>query len=302
MKRTLPPLNGLRAFEAAARHMSFTDAAEELSVTQAAISHQVRGLEQRLGLKLFVRRNRSLLLSEAGQAYLPSVRSAFDQLNEATEKLLQKDRGGHLTVTTTTSFAVKWLVPRLGGFQRANPEIDVRVSTGTALVEFSREDVDIGIRYGRGQWPNLVAERLVAEDVMPVCAPSLMKGPNGLKKPADLKRFTLLHSVSFPDDWQVWLTAAGVKGIDASRGISFDFALAAYQAAMDGLGVALGRNPLVEPDLKAGRLVVPFDFKRSSDFAYYLVYPPEAIRRRKIKAFRDWVMSLSEVAALTEGA
>jgi LysR family glycine cleavage system transcriptional activator len=295
MKRSLPPLNGLRAFEAAARHMSFTDAAEELSVTQAAISHQVRGLEQRLGLKLFVRRNRSLLLSEAGQAYLPAVRSAFDQLNEATEKLLQKDRGGHLTVTTTSSFAVKWLVPRLGGFQRANPEIDVRVSTGTSLVDFSREDVDIGIRYGRGQWPNLTAERLVAEDVMPVCAPSLVKGPNGLRKPADLKRFTLLHIGNFPDDWQVWLTAADVKGVDATRGVSFDFALAAYQAAMDGLGVALGRNPLVEPDLKAGRLVVPFEFKRSSEFAYYLVYPPEAIRRRKIKAFRDWVVSLSEV-------
>ncbi len=296
MKRTLPPLNGLRAFEAAARHMSFTDAAEELSVTQAAISHQVRGLEQRLGLKLFVRRNRSLLLSEAGQAYLPSVRAAFDQLNEATEKLLQKDKGGNLTVTTTSSFAVKWLVPRLGGFQRSHPEIDVRVSTGTSLVDFSREDVDIGIRYGRGQWPNLMAERLVSEDVMPVCAPSLVKGPNGLGKPADLKRFTLLHIGSFPDDWQVWLTAAGVKGVDASRGVSFDFALAAYQAAMDGLGVALGRNPLVEPDLKAGRLVIPFEFKRSSDFAYYLVYPPEAIRRRKIKAFRDWIVSLSDVA------
>lgn len=296
MKRSLPPLNGLRAFEAAARHMSFTDAAEELSVTQAAISHQVRGLEQRLGLKLFVRRNRSLLLSEAGQAYLPSVRAAFDQLNEATEKLLQKDKGGNLTVTTTSSFAVKWLVPRLGGFQRSHPEIDVRISTGTSLVDFSREDVDIGIRYGRGQWSNLLAERLVSEDVMPVCAPSLLKGPNGLKKPADLRRFNLLHIGSFPDDWQVWLTAAGVKGVDASRGVSFDFALAAYQAAMDGLGVALGRNPLVEPDLKAGRLVVPFEFKRSSDFAYYLVYPPEAIRRRKIKAFRDWIVSLSEVA------
>ncbi|MFN4015890.1 MAG: transcriptional regulator GcvA [Reyranella sp.] len=296
MKRTLPPLNGLRAFEAAARHMSFTDAAEELNVTQAAISHQVRGLELRLGLKLFVRRNRSLLLSEAGQAYLPSVRAAFDQLNEATEKLLQKDKGGHLTVTTTASFAMKWLVPRLGGFQRANTEIDVRISTGTGLVDFSREDVDIGIRYGRGQWPNLMAERLVAEDVMPVCAPALLKGPNGLKKPTDLKRFTLLHIGNFPDDWQVWLTAAGVKGVDASRGVSFDFALAAYQAAMDGLGVALGRNPLVEPDLKAGRLVVPFEFKRSSDFAYYLVYPPEAIRRRKIMAFRDWIVSLSDVA------
>ena len=296
MKRSLPPLNGLRAFEAAARHMSFTDAAEELSVTQAAISHQVRGLEQRLGLKLFVRRNRSLLLSEAGQAYLPSVRAAFDQLNEATEKLLQKDKGGNLTVTTTSSFAVKWLVPRLGGFQRSHPEIDVRVSTGTSLVDFSREDVDIGIRYGRGQWPNLLAERLVSEDVMPVCAPSLLKGPNGLKKPVDLRRFNLLHIASFPDDWQVWLTAAGVKGVDSSRGVSFDFALAAYQAAMDGLGVAVGRNPLVEPDLKAGRLVVPFEFKRSSDFAYYLVYPPEAIRRRKIKAFRDWIVSLSDVA------
>ena len=294
MERTLPPLNGLRAFEAAARHMSFTDAAEELSVTQAAISHQVRGLELRLGLKLFVRRNRSLLLSESGQAYLPSVRAAFDQLNEATEKLLQKDRGGSLTVTTTSSFAVKWLVPRLAGFQRSHPEIDVRVSTGTSLVDFSREDVDIGIRYGRGQWGSLTAERLVTEDVMPVCAPSLVKGPNGLRKAADLKRFTLLHIGSFADDWQVWLTAAGIKGIDWTRGVSFDFPLAAYQAAMDGLGVALGRQPLVDPDLKAGRLVVPFEFKRSSDYAYYLVYPAEAIRRRKIKAFRDWVVSLVE--------
>jgi len=297
MKRSLPPLNGLRAFEAAARHMSFTDAAEELSVTQAAISHQVRGLEQRLGLKLFVRRNRSLLLSEAGQAYLPSVRSAFDQLNEATEKLLQKDRGGHLTVTTTASFATKWLVPRLAGFQRSNPEIDVRVSTNTGLVDFSREDVDIGIRYGRGQWPGLVAERLVGEDVMPVCAPTLVKGPNALKKPVDLRRFTLLHTGTFPDDWQVWLTAAGVKGIDATRGVTFDFPLAAYQAAMDGLGIALGRNPLVAPDLKAGRLVMPFDLKLSTEFAYYMVYPPEAIRRRKIKAFRDWLMPLAEVSA-----
>jgi len=297
MKRNLPPLNGLRAFEAAARHMSFTDAAEELSVTQAAISHQVRGLEQRLGLKLFVRRNRSLLLSEAGQAYLAPVRAAFDQLNEATEKLLQKDRGGHLTVTTTASFATKWLVPKLAGFQRANPEIDVRLSTNTGLVDFSREDVDIGIRYGRGQWPGLVAERIVSEDVMPVCAPALVKGPNALKRPVDLRRFTLLHIGTFPDDWQVWLTAAGVKGIDATRGVTFDFPLAAYQAAMDGLGIALGRHPLVAPDLKAGRLVMPFDFKMSTEFAYYLVYPPEAIRRRKIKAFRDWLMPLAEVSA-----
>jgi LysR family glycine cleavage system transcriptional activator len=244
---------------------------------------------------LFVRRNRSLLLSEAGQAYLPSVRAAFDQLNEATEKLLQKDRGGHLTVTTTASFATKWLVPRLGGFQRANPEVDVRISTGTGLIDFSREDVDIGIRYGRGQWTNLVAERLVGEDIMPVCAPSLAKGPNALKKPADLKRFTLLHIAPFPDDWQVWLTAAGVRGVEATRGVTFDNSIVAYQAAIDGLGVALGRDPLVAPDLKAGRLVAPFDFKMPSDLAYYVVYPAEAIRRRKIKAFRDWLMTLAEL-------
>src|ERR1700741_2727516 len=295
MKRTLPPLNGLRAFEAAARHMSFTDAADELSVTQAAISHQVRGLEQRLGLKLFVRRNRSLLLSEAGQAYLPAVRAAFDQLNEATEKLLQRDRGGHLTVTTTAAFATKWLGPRPGGLQRSNPEIDVRVSTGIGLIDFSREDVDIGIRYGRGHWPNLVAERLGGEGIMPVSAPSLVKASNPQKKPADLKRFTLLHIGAFPDDWQVWLTAAGIKGIDASRGVTFDNSIVAYQAAIDGLGVALGRDPLVAPDLKAGRLVTPFDFKMPSELAYYVVYPAEAIRRRKIKAFRDWLMTLAEI-------
>ena len=130
---------------------------------------------------------------------------------------------------------------------------------------------------------------------MPVCAPALLKGPNALKKPADIKRVTLLHIGSFPDDWQVWLTAAGVKGVDASRGVSFDFPLAAYQAAMDGLGVALGRQALVAPDVKAGRLVVPFDFKMAKgDFAYYLVYPPEAIRRRKIKAFRDWIVTMAE--------
>ena len=134
---------------------------------------------------------------------------------------------------------------------------------------------------------------------MPVCAPSLVKGANALRKPADLKRVTLLHIGSFPDDWQVWLTAAGIKGIDATRGVTFDNALVAYQAAMDGLGVALGRNPLVAPDLKAGRLVTPFDFKRPSDYAYYVVYPAEAIRRRKIKAFRDWLMTLAETAPVT---
>jgi LysR family glycine cleavage system transcriptional activator len=289
MRRSLPPLNALRAFEAAARHLSFTDAADELAVTQAAISHQIRGLEDRMGLKLFVRRNREILLSEAGQAYLPGVRQAFDLLHDATERLLKTDASGPLTVTTTASFATKWLVPRLGSFQQQHPDIDVRISTNTTLVDFSRDDVDMGIRYGRGQWPGVAAERLVAEDIFPVCSPSLLKGPKALRRPTDLKGHTLLHVSTWRDDWQIWLTAAGVKSVDPTRGLKFDFALAALQGAIDGLGVALGRGPLVEADMKAGRLVAPFDVKLSSDSAYYVVAPAERMRRPKIKAFVTWL-------------
>ena len=290
MRRALPSLNGLRAFEAAARHLSFTEAANELNVTQAAISHQIRGLEYRLGLKLFIRRNRALLLSEAGQAYLPGIRQAFDLLHEATERLLQKDASGPLTVTTTASFATKWLVPRLAGFQQKHPEIDVRISTSTHLVDFGRDDIDVGIRYGRGHWGGLHAEFLVAEDVFPVCAPSLLKGPKALRKPTDLKNHTLLHVSTFRDDWQVWLTAANVKGVDPSRGVLFDLALASIQAAIDGVGVALGHRPLVAADLKAGRLVAPFDVALPSDSAYYVVAPAERLRRPKIKAFVHWLL------------
>ncbi|QQS10534.1 MAG: transcriptional regulator GcvA [Rhodospirillales bacterium] len=289
MRRSLPSLNGLRAFEAAARHLSFTSAAEELAVTQAAVSHQIRGLESRLGLKLFVRRNREILLSEAGQSYLPGIRQAFDLLHDATEKLLKKDASRPLTVTTTASFATKWLVPRLGAFQQEHPDIDVRISTNTSLVDFSRDDIDLGIRYGHGHWAGLHAERLVAEDIFPVCSPALLKGPNAIRKPSDLKSRTLLHVQQFRDDWQVWLTAAGVKGVDPSRGLRFDLALAAIQAATDGLGVLIGHRPLVENDIKAGRLVAPFDVKLPSDSAYYVVAPAERLRRPKIKAFVGWL-------------
>jgi LysR family glycine cleavage system transcriptional activator len=297
MKRSLPPLNGLRAFEAAARHLSFTEAARELGVTQAAISHQVRGLEERLGLKLFVRRNRALLLSDQGQAYLPGVRQAFDSLHEATERLLQRDARGPLIVTTTASFATKWLVPRLAAFHRAHPDIEVRITTSTSLVDFSRDDVDIGIRYGRGRWAGLHADRLLAENIYPVCSPALLNGPHPLRKPVDLKHHTLIHVLPLNDDWQIWLTGAGVKGVDHQRGIEFDLGLAAIQAAMDGLGVMLGHDPLVEADIRAGRLVVPFDVSIPSTFAYYVVMPQESLRRRKIKAFRDWLMAVAAPAS-----
>ena len=291
MKRRLPSLNGLRAFEAAARHQSFTRAADELSVTQTAISHQIKRLEEQLGQRLFIRRNRRLLLTEAAQELLPAVRTAFDGLHAAVEQLSRSDRSGNLTVSTVISFTTKWLVPRLAGFQAAYPEIDVRITASSDLVDFNRDDVDMAIRYGHGDWPGLRIDRLISEDVFPVCSPSLMQGPVPLRRPADLVHHTLLHVTSYQEDWQVWLTAAGIDGVDYRRGLSFDLAFPALQAAIDGVGVALGRSTMVEADIAAGRLVVPFDVALPLQAAYYVVSPEETADRPKIKAFRDWLLS-----------
>ncbi len=291
MKRWLPPLNSLRTFEAAARHRSFTRAAEELNVTQTAVSHQIRTLEERLGLKLFDRRGRTLRLTEAAKGYLPSVRSAFDQLHDATERLIGPDREATLTVSTLTTFAAKWLVPRLGGFQDLHPEISVRIATSMAPVEFDRDDVDVAIRYGRGDWPGLRVDRLIREDIFPVCSPKLLDGPHPLGRPDDLASHTLLHVVGFREDWQVWLTAANVDGIDPSSGLKFDIAMAALQAAIDGVGVALGRTALVEGDLATGRLVAPFDISLPIEAAYYVVAPERTADRPSIKAFREWLIT-----------
>ena len=291
MKRRLPSLNGLRAFEAAARHQSFTRAADELSVTQTAISHQIKRLEEQLGQRLFIRRNRRLLLTEAAQELLPAVRTAFDGLNAAVEQLSRSDRSGSLTVSTVISFTTKWLVPRLAGFQAAYPEIDVRITASADLVDFNRDDVDMAIRYGHGDWPGLRVDRLISEDVFPVCSPALMQGPQPLQRPADLAHHTLLHVTSYQEDWQVWLTAAGVDSVDYRHGLSFDLAFPALQAAIDGVGVALGRSTMVEADIAAGRLVVPFDVTLPLQAAYYVVSPEETADRPKIKAFRDWLLS-----------
>ena len=291
MKRWLPSLNGLRAFEAAARHQSFTRAAEELNVTQTAISHQIRTLEERLGLKLFDRRGRALRLTEAAEGYLPSVRSAFDQLHDATERLIGLDTETTLTVSTLTTFAAKWLVPRLGGFQDLHPEISVRITRSLLTADFDRDDVDVAIRYGRGDWPGLRADHLIREDIFPVCSPELLEGPHPLARPDDLASHTLLHVSVFREDWRVWLTAANVDGVDPSSGLRFDLAVTALQAAIDGLGVALGRTALVERDLATGRLVAPFDISLPIEAAYYVVTPEATADRPKIKAFREWLIT-----------
>jgi len=291
----LPSLNGLRAFEAAARHLSFTRAALELHVTQAAVSHQIVRLEQQLGLRLFVRRNRTLALTNEAQAYLPAVQEAFAGLRRATLRLNQGKGSGILTVTCMTSFAAAWLVPRLGTFQERHPEIEVRLTTSFTKVDFRREDVDMGIRLGEGVWDGLRADWLMGEEIFPVCAPSLLAGAEPLRGPADLARHTLLHIAQWPRGWADWLAAAGAPGLEAARNQRFDLHLTAFQMAMQGGGVALGVSPLVDADMAAGRLVMPFGPRLPVNYAYYAVVPEENADQPKIRAFRDWL--LEEAAA-----
>jgi LysR family transcriptional regulator, glycine cleavage system transcriptional activator len=298
----LPSLNGLRAFEAAARHLSFTRAAAELNVTQTAVSHQIRRLEEQLGKRLFVRGSRALRLTRDAQDYLPAVRTAFDDLRRATARLQRPDREGLLTVSTTASLAAKWLVTRVARFQDAHPGIEVRITTSTHLVDFQREEVDMAVRYGLGNWPGLRTQWLMAEDIFPVCSPALMTSANPLRRPEDLAHHTLLHTTVAREDWQLWLTAAGLPiSLALRRGLSFDQSFMALQAAMDGLGVALGRTRLVDADIASGRLVVPFDVVLPADAGYYIVAPEETADAPKIVLFRDWltrsVTAGSEAAA-----
>lgn len=292
MTARLPSLNGLRAFEAAARHLSFTNAAQELNVTQTAISHQIRRLEEELGLRLFVRQNRSLALTPKAAEYLPGIRAAFQDLRFATDRLLHKDDDKVLTISLMTSLASKWLLPRLSAFQEQHPEIDVRITTSSELVDFRRGDVDAAIRYGRGQWAGLRADWLMADQMFPVCSPALLKGPNALKAPEDIARFTLLHTSGYADDWRVWLTAAGLPaGIAKQPGLTFDLSFMTVQAAVDGIGIAIGHTAFVQDDIVKGRLVAPFDMTLPEDAGYYFVAPQEKTKVPKIVAFREWLMA-----------
>jgi LysR family glycine cleavage system transcriptional activator len=295
-------LNGLRAFEAAARHLSFTQAAAELNVTQTAISHQIKRLEDELGIRLFVRNNRSLALTPQARDYLPLVRAAFDDLRLATERLVRKTNGKVLTVSTIASLAAKWLLPRLSTFQAAHPDIDVRITTSTGLVDFRRDDVDAAIRYGRGHWPGVHAEWLMADELFPVCSPALLQGNKPLHTPEDLAHHTLLHtSGGYDDDWRLWLTAAGLPAaISKQSGLSFDLIFMTLQAAIDGFGIALGRTSYVQDDIAKGRLVVPFKIALPSDAGFYLVSPEGRTDLPKLRAFRQWLKtSLNAVAAAT---
>lgn len=297
MARHLPPLNALRTFEAAATHLSFTRAARELFVTQAAVSHQIKALEERLGVKLFNRRGRALTLTEPAQRFLPAVRDSFDRLSAATDELLQTNTAGALNVTTLNSFAALWLVPRLARFQARHPDIAVRIHAADEVVDLHRQDYDLAIRYGAGKWPDLHAEKLFNDNSYPVCSPALLEGPHPLRVPQDLRHFTLLHEEKIDISWAQWLRAAGVSDVDATRGPAFSHANMVIQAAINGQGVALGRNPLIADELAAGRLVRPLRLSLSGSYAHYLVYPEIAGGSPKVTAFRSW---LFEEATRTE--
>ncbi len=301
MARNLPPLNSLRAFETAARHLSFTKAAEELHVTPAAISHQIKALEEQMGVPLFRRLTRALRLTEVGQAALPPLRDGFDKLADGVELLRTQEDSGTVTVSLDPSFAAKWLVPRLDRFRAAHPDLDVRLDATDKLADFQRDNVDLAIRYGGGNYPGLEAERLLSEEIFPVCAPKLLEGPAPLAQPGDLRHHTLIHLEWDSEDvtaptWRMWLLAAGVHDLDFTRGPVFSMTSLALQAAIEGQGVALASSFLVADDLAAGRLVVPFDLSVCDplDFAYHIVVPKRTADLAKVTAFKDWL--LGEIA------
>jgi len=290
MKRSNIPLNGLRAFEAAARHLSFTRAAAEMNVTQAAISHQVKTLEQRLGLTLFRRLPKGLRLTEEGQALMPELGAALDRIGNALDRLSQRG-GSVLTVSTFTTFLLAWLVPRLPRFQAAHPEIEVRLLTSHRPVAFDREEIDVALRIGEGGWPGLVTHKLFEETITPLCGGAYRDRVRSLD---DLRAVPLLDSGG--EDWEIWLRAAGVRDLTAARGPKFDSTKIAVEAAIDGLGVAIGQASLYAEDIAAGRLFQPYPLSVGNGKAYWLVYPPAARDAPKVIAFRDWI--LGEIAPL----
>lgn len=305
MARRLPSLNALRAFEAAARHGSFTKAAAELNVTQGAVSHQVKALEADLGVALFRRLHQKLALTQAGEGYLPSVREGFDRLEAGTAELLARERSNLLTVSMSPNFAAKWFVHRFGGFTEQHPGIELRITPSIERVDFQGDHVDVAIRHGDGRWPELQVTRLCGEELFPVCSPRLLEGGAPLREPADLRHYTLLHDEGW-QDWPIWLEAAGVRGLDTAKGPVLAYKSLAIDAACEGRGIALARTMLATTDLLSGRLIRPFMLALPAPYAYHIVCPKHAAERRKIVAFREWITAeaasdLARLAALVPG-
>jgi LysR family glycine cleavage system transcriptional activator len=288
----LPPLNAVRAFEAVARHLSITLAAAELHVTPGAVSRQVQALEEHLGVPLLKRGHRQVSLTRQGTDFHRAAAQAVELLRAASTRMKKKAKKRQLKIRAYTTFAMRWLIPRLSGFHAAHPELEVLLTASLDPVDFRRDDLDGAIRLGDGQWPGVVAHRLVPNVLVPVAGPKLLKAGPPLRKPADLARHTLLHSIARPDDWAHWLEAAGaIDQVDANSGMTYESSAFAYAAAAEGHGVAIAQLFLVEGDLAAGILKRPL--KQSldmGDFTYYLLVPRDRPESAPMAQFRQWLM------------
>lgn len=291
MHDSLPSLNALRAFAVAGRHLNLTTAAAELFVTPSALSHQIRGLEEQLGVKLFRRTGKGLALTHEGSLLLPGLTESFEKMASTLALLGATSRENGIAVSMLSTFAMRWFIPRLSAFQKERPDINIRISTSVALVDFRAGDVDCAIRFGDGTWQGLHADLLFPEQLVPVCSPNLPTKEKPLATPADLKHHTLLHAQLRADDWRIWLHAAGVDDTDAEYGPVFETRNFAIQAAIDGLGVAIVDPHLVAEELKSGRLIQPFAQLPISRGAYYLVYPDRIAKAERFIAFRTWLLS-----------
>lgn len=316
MAYRLPPLAALRAFEAAARHLSFKIAAQELHVTPGAISQQIKLLEEYLGVPLFIRQTRSVKLTPAGEAMLPKLREGFACLAAAVESTRATRAGGRLAVTAPPSFASRWLIPRLARFTGAHPEVSLRLSSSVGNIDVGsaggavlsetldpRAEVsEVAIRFGNGNYPGHWVRRIISEDLVAACSPALLKGQNALRDPADLRHHVLIHDdqgqgIDGSSLWDDWLRAAGVEGVDTGQGPRISNTLA-LEAATDGLGVVLALRPLIAEAVAEGRLVVPFDVSIPSPYAYYLVVPQAMAERPEVVAFCDWMQNEAEEARI----
>jgi LysR family glycine cleavage system transcriptional activator len=293
MLRRLPPLNALRAFEAAGRHVSFTKAAEELFVTPGAISRQIKLLEEVLGMELFERTNRDLRISDETREYVVALGEAFHRINQATNRLLVAHRARSLRILCPMTFTLRWLMPRLPLFHQIYPTREIQLTTTllpTPASLLNLGDVDVVIQMGKGDWPDLVVHRLADSALIPVCSPAYLAAMGNVLTVEKLSEATLLRSMARPDDWRDWLDAAGGHDIDDQRGLQFESSSLAYQAAIEGIGIAIGQMALVAKDLEAGRLVSPFDFIHDNGNAYYLTYAKQSENDPRIVEFRDWIL------------
>jgi LysR family transcriptional regulator, glycine cleavage system transcriptional activator len=285
----LPPLPWLRAFDVSARHLSFTSAAGELGLSQAAVSKQIKLLELKLGEPLFFRFPRSLGLTKAGEAFLPKVQDAFERLAAGANEVFGPRRSDVLTIRCAVGFAVNWLAPRLPDFMAKHPDVALRLISSIWNEDASSEAFDLDIRYGDGNWPGVKSDRLTRESLQPVCSPDLLKG-GCLCTPADLMTHTLIHVLGYKEGWALWLKKAGVKRLSASPALQFDTSLMAFEVAAQGVGVALGRTSMIERDLKSGRLVAPFTLAVPVEEGFHLVSRQNAHNSGQATVFRDWVL------------